>query len=433
MSHLTERDRQARELSREILALARNSILLHLRFMDRAVGHTELIPDMNYRFSGNGACIFYSPWSVIRAYQEEPGLVARDLLHSVLHNVFRHYLVGEGIDRHYWDLACDIAVEHSISGLRRDFLSVGRVSKQAKVIEYLKEQLPALTAERVYRFLMDEVSAGDCFEWSEFFAGDDHSLWYGQGQGIPMAPDDVDLEKLWQDISKRMQTELELLNGDSGALTQNLREINRVRYDYTEFLKCFGRHSEVMRLSEEEFDNNYYTYGLELYGNIPLIEPLEYRDSRNIREFVIAIDTSGSVQGEIVQKFVQHTHDILAGTGTLLEKTNIYILQCDDRIRDAAHIACREDFDAYMDSMEIKGLGQTDFRPVFEYTDRLLAEGRLKDFRGLLYFTDGKGRFPEAAPGYDTAFIIHNDGLSDIWVPEWAMKVEMQTGEILEL
>ena len=53
--------------------------------------------------------------------------------------------------------------------------------------------------------------------------------------------------------------------------------------------------------------------------------------------------------------------------------------------------------------------------------------------RGLLYFTDGKGKFPAAATDYDTAFIIYNDSLNDVWVPEWAMKIEMQTEEIMQL
>ena len=230
-----------------------------------------------------------------------------------------------------------------------------------------------------------------------------------------------------------MQTELELLRSDSGALAQSLREINRTRYDYTEFLRRFGIRSEKIRLSEEEFDNNYYTYGLELYGNIPLIEPLEYRDIRNIRDFVIAIDTSGSVQGEVVQKFVQHTHDILSSQHSFDARTNLYIIQCDDRIRDISLIRCSEDFDRYFREKEIKGLGQTDFRPVFEHVGRLIEERKLTDLRGLLYFTDGMGRFPEKAPGYDTAFIIHNDSLDDVWVPDWAVKIEMQTDEIMNL
>ena len=269
-------------------------------------------------------------------------------------------------------------------------------------------------------------------EWSECFAADQHDLWYGGGSSGPLTAD-IDLEELWKDIAKRMQTELELLRSDSGALTQSLREINRTRYDYTEFLRRFGIRSEKIRLSEEEFDNNYYTYGLELYGNIPLIEPLEYRDIRNIRDFVIAIDTSGSVQGEVVQKFVQHTHDILSSQHSFDARTNLYIIQCDDRIRDISLIRCSEDFDRYFREKEIKGLGQTDFRPVFEHVGRLIEERKLTDLRGLLYFTDGMGKFPEKAPGYDTAFIIHNDSLDDVWVPDWAVKIEMQTDEIMNL
>lgn len=73
--------------------------------------------------------------------------------------------------------------------------------------------------------------------------------------------------------------------------------------DYTDFLRRFGAQNEVLQLSEDEFDLIYYTYGLRTYGNVPLVEPLEYRDDKRIREFVIAIDTSGSVQGDIVQSF----------------------------------------------------------------------------------------------------------------------------------
>ncbi len=40
----------------------------------------------------------------------------------------------------------------------------------------------------------------------------------------------------------------------------------------------------------------FYTYGLSpLYGDMPLIEPLEYRDEKRIRDFCDATDTSSSV------------------------------------------------------------------------------------------------------------------------------------------
>ena len=434
MDNLTERDKKAQELSAEIIANARNSILLNLRFMDRAIGNFRCVPNMNYGLAGSSGFVMYSPWTMIASYMQEQSVVTRDLLHCVLYSVFRHSIVGPGIDRIKWDLATDIAVEDSINGLDRDFLYAKRHDKQVDITSRLRESIGYLTAERIYSYLNSgEVSMTDCFKWSELFQADQHDLWYGGGRPDATVTSEIDLNELWDDIAKRMQTELELFSNDQGALTQNLRDINRVRYNYTEFLKRFGVRSETIRLSEEEFDNNYYTYGLELYGDIPLIEPLEYRDHKNIKDFVIAIDTSGSVRGEIVQKFVEHTHDVLAAQNSFDSQMNLYIIQCDDEIRDVAIIRSQSDFESYFKTTEIKGLGRTDFRPVFDYVGKLLEERNLTDLRGLLYFTDGKGKFPEKYPGYDVAFIIHNDSLEDAWVPDWAMKVELQAEEIMGL
>lgn len=88
---------------------------------------------------------------------------------------------------------------------------------------------------------------------SLLFKGDDHVLWYltqeqkikmklyaGFGQDAKPLPSRLLLLQGWADIALRMQTELEvfLVQGKgAGLLTQNLREVNRERYDYSEFLK----------------------------------------------------------------------------------------------------------------------------------------------------------------------------------------------------
>ena len=183
-----------------------------------------------------------------------------------------------------------------------------------------------------------------------------------------------------------------------------------------------------MQISDREFDNIFYTYGLRLYQNLPLIEPLEYTEISNIRELIIAIDTSGSVQGDIVQGFLQKTYNILSQRENFFSRFNIHIIQCDMQIRDIAVITTKEQFDTYIANMEIKGLGGTDFRPVFRYADEQVEKHVFRQLGGLLYFTDGDGIYPKYRPGYKTAFLFP-EGNKDIQVPPWAIRYILEGEE----
>ena len=246
--------------------------------------------------------------------------------------------------------------------------------------------------------------------------------------------DRKELENMWRDVSEYVQTALETLEqqrGDkAGGLTQNLKEVNRERYDYTAFLKKFAVMGEAMKINDDEFDYIYYTYGLELYRNMPLIEPLEYKDVKRIREFVIAIDTSGSVAGELVQKFVQKTYNILKSTESFFSKINLHIIQCDADIQQDVKITDQDEFDEYLKSIKIHGLGGTDFRPVFQYVDNLIEQKEFTNLKGLIYFTDGFGVFPERQPQYQTAFVYINDGYENPEVPVWAIKLVLESEDI---
>lgn len=114
-----------------------------------------------------------------------------------------------------------------------------------------------------------------------------------------------------------------------------------------------------------------------LFANMPLIESLEYCETKIIREFVIAIDTSASVSGELVQKFFQKTYNILKSTESFLSKINLHIIQCGADIQEHVKITTQEEFDTYLATAKIKGLGGTDFRPVFSLVDDLIKQGSL--------------------------------------------------------
>ena len=430
-----KREEMAKELAENIMTLARNTLMVHLRFMDRAISHLTLTCDGEIPFATDGRALYYEPWTVLQRYQAEPNAVNRDMMHALLHCVFRHWFVGQDIDRARWDAACDAAVECAISDLHSPVLQSQREVNQLMTLEMLRREVGTMTAERIYRWLGEQdYDEDDLYRLRRELKADEHGLWYGGLDPDAERQQDVDdLEQMWQDVSRRMQTELETMRQEAaGVLVQNLRSLNRAKHDYTAFLRRFGVRGEVVRLSDEEFDNNYYTYGLSLYGNVPLIEPLEYREQKRIRDFVIAIDTSGSVKGDVVQSFIQHTHDILSRQENFFTKVNMHIIQCDDQIREDVHITGREEFQAYIKTMQIKGLGQTDFRPVFARVEELIRRRELTDLRGLLYFTDGLGTFPEKKPPYDTAFIIHTDDYHEVQVPPWAMHMVLTEDEILD-
>ena len=213
----------------------------------------------------------------------------------------------------------------------------------------------------------------------------------------------------------------------SGELSEELTIRNTGTYDFTHFLKQFARQGEEIKTDIESFDYIPYLYGLEHYGNIPLIEHLEYQEVNRLEELVIAIDTSGSCSLDTVRKFMEETYSILSNHENFFRKMNVYVIQCDSFIQDMAHITSEQDWQDYLKNLAIHGRGGTDFRPVFEYVEELRAKKELKDLKGLLYFTDGDGIYPEIPTDYKTAFVFYKEKEQHQKVPAWAVCLTLDT------
>ena len=149
-----------------------------------------------------------------------------------------------------------------------------------------------------------------------------------------------------------------------------------------------------------------------------------------MREFVIIIDTSGSTSGELVQKFVQETYNVLKQKESFSQKVNLHIIQCDEEIQEDKRISTEKELDQYLEEMEIKGQGGTDFRPAFAYVDELVKNHEFKNLKGVIYFTDGFGEFPEKKPDYETAFVYLEENYQNPEVPPWAIKLILRPEEI---
>lgn len=428
-------------ISNKIIAQVINRLFVNFSFFNLALGKISNFNNVDFSimtYQTNGEDFFYNPLFIIKQYKSNCNNLYRNCLHVILHCIFRHMFISSTFIRRYWDLACDITVENIICELNKDFLKIPAEKEQQTFIKSLTDKVKYLTAEGIYYYLIkSKFSETELSNIEKLFCSDVHDLWYKNF--LPGKDDFSDKVKLsiseeWKKISENMQVQLEHFEQNNlnvtFSLIQNLNEVNREKYDYSSFLEKFAKPKEVMKVSDEEFDYIYYTYGLSLYKNLPLIEPLEYKDSKYVEEFVIAIDTSGSTSGELVQTFITKTFNILKTSETFTQKFNIHIIQCDIEIQKDTKITTQKDLDNCLADLQIRGLGDTDFRPVFSYVDKLIAKKEFRKLHGLIYFTDGWGGFPSKKPEYPTAFIFIDNNKNNYKVPSWAMKLVLQSYEI---
>ncbi|MBP5221693.1 MAG: hypothetical protein J6Z35_00850 [Lachnospiraceae bacterium] len=437
---MPEKQDQSAALAAQVMRLAHDDILIHLRFFDTALAglKQEARPGLGMSagdraygkmpvMASNGAVCYYDPVGVLKAYMEEAHSVARTLLHTLLHCIFFHSFQYEKLEPQIWDLAADIAVENVILEMKLRNVSLEEDQDRLRKLKLLKEETGVLTAEKLYRyFRYHPLTEGEKEELVRLFRRDSHSLW-------KPAEELFITQEQWKKISERVKADLKsFTKGKTGAetLEKNLAEATRDHYDYSDILRRFTVTGEDLTVNDDEFDYIYYTYGLSVYGNMPLVEPLEYREIHKVKEFVIAIDTSASCRGSVVRAFLNKTYSILKGTENFFHKVNIHIIQCDQEVQSDTKITCEDDFETFMKYGKLKGFGATDFRPVFSYVKSLEEQGEFENLKGMIYFTDGYGIYPEKKPDYDVIFAFLEEDEHRMPVPPWSLKVILEEDDL---
>lgn len=235
------------------------------------------------------------------------------------------------------------------------------------------------------------------------------------------------VQKKWKEIADQLVrtygTGGKRRGENRGGRKEELSEMEKGRYDYRRFLKKFTVTREEMQLDPEAFDPVAYYYGMERYGNLPMIEPLETREGNRLEELVIAIDTSGSCKKETVSRFLGETRAILEEKENFFEKWKVCIMQCDSFLQEKVMVHSVKEWEDYRERMVIRGRGGTDFRPVFEEVERMRQEKEFTSLKALIYFTDGDGIYPEKKTDYETAFVFVKKSEKMDLVPGWARKL----------
>lgn len=415
-------------IGQEILYTARNELYMNLPYLDAALCALRFQPGggVTMSLATDGETLYYDGSWLSDRYLRSRVFTNRAYLHVILHCMLRHLAKKKGKAPELWDLACDAAVESILDELDYPCLDGGAIPAKRKFYGECRQDMPVLTAEGIYRRLLRlDLSEYERAQLQRAFLVDDHGLWDPEQQDGQEQSQRQD--QRWKDLSEKTQTGMETVLAGQGtggeAVLEQIRVANRDDVDYRAFLRRFAVPREVMAVDGDAFDYGFYTYGLRLYGNMPLVEPPETKEEKRIEDFVIAVDTSMSTSGELVRQFLACTYAILRSTETFTRKVNIRILQCDDQIRSDTAIHDLEGLKNYMDHFELAGGSATDFRPVFQHVERLQKEGVFTSLRGLIYFTDGIGVYPQKRPPYDTAFVLLEEPPLSVRIPPWAIRL----------
>jgi len=437
----------------------------------------------------DGENIYYNPLLLSEKYKYNPTLINRAYLHMVLHCIFRHIYAANKIStEQLWDISCDIAIEYLIDNMEYSSVRQLIPDVRENVYMTLAKEYPVVSAENVYGYL-EKQDDKTLLKLSVAFLVDDHSFWYSKkkqktedknqdnkdnkdnndnkdnkdnqdnkddkdnnnnkdnsnkdNNGNKDNEDNKDdkdnkdssnnnskqNDDKWKDISEKMQTELSTYQSSIGDehhyLSKYLTLSNSEKMSYKEFLKKFAVSKETMQVDMDAFDYGFYNFGMQMYGNMPLIEELEYKEEQRIEDFVIVLDTSGSCSGQLIKKFLEETYAILLEQESFFNKINLHIIQCDNEIQSDICIHSRKELDEYKANFEVKGFGGTDFRPAFEYVNSLIEKKQFNRLNGMLYFTDGNGIYPTKKPPYQVAFIFVETKGELKQVPPWAIKLEI--------
>lgn len=425
-------ERRQEELGIHILENIRNELYYYFPYLD---GAFACISGKGSEQTGtigtDGAFFLFSPEYLLKLYVKKPEAVRRGYLHMLLHCLYLHLFREDQEDRRLWNLACDIAVEQIISREKIPILETGGDAKKIreKVFHILGDRSDS--AEKICRKLKEQAFPFHLEELEEAFHFDDHTLW-----GICTGEKGKRTKEKWNKLlsytAANRQDHRKRRGSQKGDQKEEAGTVRSGRYDYKKFLRQFSVLREEVELDTESFDYIFYNYGMELYGNMPLIEPLETKEEQRVEDFVIVIDASMSCKGELVRAFLDQTYAVLSESESFFRKLHIHIIQCDDRVQEDVVIRNHEEMEDYLQHFTVKGFGGTDFRPAFLYVQELLAKKTFTKLRGLIYFTDGYGTFPMKKPPYDTAFVFMKEDYRDMDVPPWAMKLILEKEELMD-
>ena len=352
--------------------------------------------------------------------------LSRKLSHELMHIMLGHPGNAGNVERCRYDADCDEEISrYSDFSVKR--WSFGMYAYAQGDISHGLWYLNAMN-EELMNFLNNHLQ-----ELKEILArletrakslGNDSDAESDTGDMFVEVSNDTELSdtmRLLKKISEDKCAEFkDIMYGlSSGSGGEVISHIRSECVNFEDELKRYVTISEQSCDTDDELDYVMYTYGLSMYGNIPIVEPPEETE-RLSASFYLAIDCSGSIDKALAERFLGQVREIvLKAVNDDRNSVDIDLYIFDSQVTQSFHIEKTEDFPEIQDI--VLTWGGTDFVPLIEKVSEMV-EKKGQTNTALFCFSDGCGRFPQQKPNFDVFFVMEeqNDLPSRTnTIPDW--------------
>lgn len=322
--------------------------------------------------STDGKHLYYHPgWVNDNDFEVVQSMIA----HEIGHCIFQHIGRRGGREPKRWNYAGDYVIN-----------AVLKDSDFVVPPDWLHSTAYAgMSTDQVYQALPPFPPGGGCDAFDAI------------GETLP---DDVDPQinaDDWDIAAVQAATAAAAQGKLPGSLKRFVDEIVNGKVDWRAVLRRFMTDSAREDYSYARTNRKFASLGIFLPGLY----------SEAMGEICAVIDTSGSINAEILKEFSGEISDIRAQARPSMTR----VIYCDACVN---HI---DEFDQHDDfRLEGHGGGGTDFRPPFTWLEEHGVEPRV-----LVYLTDGYGPFPSHPPEYPVLWLMTTDV-----VPPWGEVVRIE-------
>lgn len=371
------------------LASVRTALLMDHPFFGSLALYMSLIEDNSIpTMATDGNVIIWNRKFVDSLTRDELTFV---FVHELMHCCLGHHFRIQGRDPKKWNIAADYAINGELV-----VCNIGKMPKGGLI----DDDFTGRPAEEIYALLPDDQQqpqqqggSANGGNSSQPQSGEDPGDDPGACGGVMPAANPTD-ERAMAEAEAEMQVRMKQAAaiakraqaGDMPAsMARLIDQLLTPVVDWRAVLRRFIDESATKDYSWSRLNRRFLSAGLILPSLI----------ADGLNHLVVAVDTSGSINGEVLQRFASEINGAF-GDGTIDKITVIYA----DAAVQRVDVFERGDVIA----MTPEGGGGTRFSPAFDWINRNAG-----DVSAIIYFTDLECRDFGPAPAAPTLWAVYGD------------------------